>query len=244
MEGWDASTYGDRIADVYDDLYERLFDVEATVALLAQLADGGAALELGIGTGRVALPLALEGVRVSGIDSSEAMVARLRAKPGGVDIPVTMGDFKEVAVDGRFRLVYLVFNTLFALTSQADQIDCFANVARHLTHDGVFVTETFVPDLARFDRHQRVQVNEVSLNGAELDLSRHDPVRQLIDSQHVMLGERGIRLYPVRIRYAWPAELDLMARLAGLRLRERWGGWRREPFTSDSSFHVSVWARA
>lgn len=243
MEGYDASTYGDRIAEVYDDLYGELFDAEATVEFLAELAGGGRALELGIGTGRIAVPLAGAGVEVLGIDSSEAMVKRLRAKPGGEGIPVTIADFVEVDVEGKFAVVYIPFNTLFALTTQDEQVRCFENVARHLTDDGVFVVEAFVPDLSRYDRNQRVSVDRVKNDRVLLEVSRHDPVHQTSDSQHVVLSERGTELYPVRVRYAFPSELDLMARLAGLRLRERFGGWHKEPFTSASVAHVSVYER-
>ncbi|MGH2746468.1 MAG: class I SAM-dependent DNA methyltransferase [Actinomycetota bacterium] len=243
MEGFDASTYGDRIAEVYDDLYGELFDAEATVEFLAELAGGGRALELGIGTGRIAVPLADAGVEVVGIDSSEAMVKRLRAKPGGEDIPVTIADFVEVDVEGEFAVVYIPFNTLFALTTQDEQVRCFENVARHLTDVGVFVVEAFVPDPSRYDRHQRVSVDRVENDRVVLEVSRHDPVRQSSDSQHVVIGERETKLYPISIRYAYPSELDLMARLTGLRLRERFGGWHKEPFTSASVAHVSVYAR-
>jgi SAM-dependent methyltransferase len=244
VEGYDASTYGDRIAEIYDDLYGELFDADATVSFLAELAGGGRALELGIGTGRIAVPLAGRGIDVAGIDSSGAMIARLRAKPGGEDIPVTIANFLEVDVEGEFAVVYIPFNTLFALTTQEEQVRCFQNVARHLTEDGVFVVEAFVPDVSRYDRHQRVSVDQVNNDRVLLEASRHDPVRQVSDTQHVVLGESGTKLYPVRIRYAYPSELDLMARLAGLRLRERFGGWRREPFTSASVAHVSVYERA
>lgn len=241
MEGYGAGTYGRRIADVYDDLYDDLFDVEATVALLAGLAGDAAALELAVGTGRIALPLMRAGVDVSGIDVSEEMVAKLRAKPGGSDIEVTMGDFADVGVEGRFGLVFIVFNSLFALSSQDDQQRCFRNVAAHLTGDGVFVVEAFVPDVSRFERHQVVGVERVTSDTVMLEASRHDPVAQRVDSHLVVLKATGTELYPISIRYAYPAELDLMARLAGLELRNRWGGWRREPFTSDSRFHVSVY---
>jgi SAM-dependent methyltransferase len=244
VEGYDASTYGDRIAEIYDDLYGELFDADATVSFLAELAGGGRALELGIGTGRIAVPLAGRGIDIAGIDSSEAMIARLRAKPGGQDIPVTIANFLEVDVEGEFAVVYIPFNTLFALTTQEEQVRCFQNVARHLTEDGVFVVEAFVPDVSRYDRHQRVSVDQVNNDHVLLEVSRHDPVRQMSDTQHVVLSESGTKLYPVRIRYAYPSELDLMARLAGLRLRERFGGWHREPFTSASVAHVSVYERA
>ena len=241
MKDYDEATYGDRIADVYDEWY-RALDPAPAAETLAALGGGGAALELAIGTGRIALPLAAHGIEVHGIDASEAMVARLREKPGGERIPVTIGDFAEVAVDGRYALVYVAFNTFFALLSQEKQVRCFANVAEHLTDDGVFVIEAFVPDLARFDRGQRVNANRVEADLVILDVSIHDPVEQRVASQHVVLGGGGVRLQPVAIRYAFPSELDLMARLAGLELRERWSGWSREPFTPASGSHVSVYA--
>lgn len=242
MEGYDAATYGQRIAEIYDDLYGELFDVDATVTKLAGLAGGAPALELAIGTGRIALPLSRAGVDVSGIDVSEAMVAKLRAKPGGSDIEVRMGDFSDVEVEGNYGLIFIVFNTLFALGSQEAQLRCFRNVAAHLTVDGVFVVEAFVPDVARFERHQTVGVEDVTGDRVMLEASRHDPVAQRVDSQHVVLKAGSVELYPVSIRYAYPSELDLMARLAGLELRDRWGGWHGEPFASDSKFHVSVYA--
>jgi SAM-dependent methyltransferase len=243
MEEYEASTYGAAIAGIYDELYQELFDVEGTVELLEELAQGGPALELAIGTGRIALPLKERGIEVRGVDISEAMVAKLRAKPGGEDIPVTMGDFADVPVDGTYPLVYLVFNTLFLLTTQEDQVRCFANVAKHLKPGGVFVVECFWPDLGRFDRHQRIGVDSVTRDTVRLEATRHDPVNQRSDSMHVVMRESGIEFYPVVIRYAYPAELDLMARLAGLRLRDRFGGWRKEPFTSSSMSHVSVYEK-
>jgi SAM-dependent methyltransferase len=243
VEGYEARTYGDLIADVYDELYGEL-DPATAVEVLAALAGGGPALELAIGTGRIALPLADRGVEVHGIDVSEAMVERLRAKPGGDRIPVTIGDFADVGVDGRFALVFVVFNTFFALTSQEDQVRCFANVAARLTDGGVFVLEAFMPDLARFRRHQTVTAPTVDVDRVMLDVTRHDPVAQRIDSQHILISESGIRLQPVHIRYAWPAELDLMAQLARMRLRDRWADWDRSPFTADSDKHVSVYELA
>jgi SAM-dependent methyltransferase len=243
MEGYGPATYGDRIADTYDELYAETLDTDRAVEALAELAGGGPVLELAIGTGRLALPLAERGLEVHGIDVSERMVARLRAKPGGDAIPVTMGDFAEVPVEREFALIFVAFNTLFGLLTQEDQVRCFVNVAKHLAEGGVFVVEAFFPDLARFDRGQRTQVTQVDANRVMFDASRHDPVEQRIDSQHVVISEDGTRLYPVSIRYAFPSELDLMARLAGLELRERWGGWTREPFTADSGRHVSVYAR-
>jgi SAM-dependent methyltransferase len=243
MEGYGPATYGDRIADTYDELYAETLDTDRAVEALAELAAGGPVLELAIGTGRLALPLAGRGLEVHGIDVSERMIAKLRAKPGGEAIPVTMGDFSEVQVEGTFTLIFVAFNTIFGLLTQDDQVRCFANVAKHLADGGVFVVEAFFPDLARFDRGQRTQVTHVDAGRVMLDASRHDPVEQRVDSQHVVIGVDGTKLYPVSVRYAFPSELDLMARLAGLELRERWGGWNREPFTAESSRHVSLYAR-
>ena len=244
MEGYRPETYGDRIADVYDAMMADLPDPTDSVDRLAELAGPGPALELGIGTGRVALPLAARGVQVHGIDASAAMVERLRAKPGGDAITVTFGDFADVPVEGSYPLVYVVFNTFFALLSQDDQLRCFAAVADRLAPGGAFLLSGFVPDPTLYSGGQSVRTTEVGLDRARLDLARHDPVAQRVDFQHVVLTEAGIRLYPGALRYAWPSELDLMARLAGLRLRERWGGWRREPFGADSGLHVSVYEHA
>jgi SAM-dependent methyltransferase len=243
MDDYGPSTYGDRIADVYDAWFHPPSDPAAAIDFLAELAGSGPALELAIGTGRIALPLATRGVEIQGIDASAAMVAKLREKPGGTDIPVTMGDFADVPVEGRFPLVFVVFNTLFALLTQDDQRRCLRNVADHLTDDGVFVVEAFVPDIARFDRGQRVDARRVEVGRAFLEVSRHDAGNQRVSSQLVVLEETGLRMFPVELRYVWPSELDLMAELAGLRLRERWGGWNREPFTGELT-HVSVYERA
>lgn len=243
MEGYEASTYGERMAEVYDETYGTMFDVAGCVDFLAELAGDGPALELAIGTGRIALPLSERGVEVTGIDISPAMVEKMRAKPGGESVKVVMGDFAEVDVDGSYPLVYLVFNTLFALTSQEEQLRCFRNVAARLTQGGAFVIEAFVPNMKRFDEHQRVAATRVELDSTELEVSRHDPVTQTSDSLHVVISEAGTKLYPVRIRYAWPSELDLMARLAGLHLRDRFGSWRKDPFTSDSRSHVSIYVK-
>jgi SAM-dependent methyltransferase len=245
MEDYGPETYGDRIAEVYDEWYAdaAFLETEASIELLAELAGEGPVLELAIGTGRLALPLAKRGIEVHGIDASEAMVAKLREKPGGDQIPVTMGDFAEVDVDGSYRLVFVAFNTLFALLTQEDQLRCFTNAAAHLSDDGIFLIDVFVPDVTRFDRGQRFQTNSVSTTEVNLDASRHDPLAQRVDSVHVVLTEDGTRLYPVNLRYAFPSELDLMARVAGLELKDRWGGWSREPFTASSVRHVSVYGR-
>jgi SAM-dependent methyltransferase len=247
MDGFRPETYGDRIADVYDALMVDLPDPADCVDRLAELAGPGPALELGIGTGRVALPLAARGVEVHGIDASPAMVERLRAKAGGEAIPVTFGDFADVPVEpveGGYPLVYVVFNTFFALLTQEDQLRCFAGVARHLAPGGAFALQGFVPDLTLYTGGQSVRATHLGLDHVRLDVARHDPVAQRVDFQHLLLTGDGIRLLPGALRYAWPAELDLMARLAGLRVRERWGGWRREPFGAASCLHVSVYEHA
>jgi SAM-dependent methyltransferase len=241
---YEASTYGDRIADVYDEWPGVPTDTDRVVAFLADVAARGPILELGIGTGRLALPLVERGFAVSGIDSSAAMVAKLRAKRDGERIRVTMGNFADMAIDGRFALIFVAFNTFFGLLSQDDQLRCFAGVAERLADDGVFVIEAFVPDLGRFDHGQRVGATDVRTDAVYLEASLHDPVAQRVRSQQLVITEAGIRMYPVEVRYAWPSELDLMARLAGLRLRERFGGWSREPFTASSGRHVSVYQRA
>lgn len=244
MDEYGPGTYGDRVAEVYDEWYAELpfgGEIGVTVSFLRELAADGSALELGIGTGRVALPLRQAGVDVHGIDASAAMVERLRAKPGGADIPVTMGDFCDFSLGKRFRVVYVVFNTFFGLLTQDDQISCMRAVARHLDDDGAFVMEAFVPDPSRFDRGQRVSAIRVEPDAVALEVSQHDPLAQRTDSQQVVMQPDGVRLYPVKIRYAYVSELDLMAKLAGMQLRERWADWDRTPISGESPKHVSVW---
>jgi hypothetical protein len=244
MEGYGPETYGERIAEVYDDLFHPPTSSAETVEFLARLAADEPMLELAIGTGRIALPLAAKGIEVHGIDASEAMVAKLRAKPGGNDIPVTIGDFADVEVEGRYRLIAIVFNALWALLTQEDQARCVRNVSAHLTEDGVFVTEMYVPDPARFDRGQRIQVRNIESRRVVLETSLHDPANQRVSSQLIALEDGGgISMYPVELRYIWPSELDLMAEHAGLRLRERWGGWKREPFEA-TGWCISVFEPA
>jgi len=242
MPEYDASTYGENIAEVYDEWYGSMdLDTDAAVEFLAGEAGKGPILELAIGTGRIALPLAAREIEVHGIDVSPAMLAKLGEKPGGDRIRVTIGDFADVGVIGQYSLIYIVFNSLFALLTQEDQIKCFRNVAEHLTEEGLFVVEAFVPDLQRFDRHQRLSVQTIEQDDLRLEASQHDPVNQIVESRHVVVSEQGIKTYPLKIRYAWPSELDLMARLAGMQLRDRWGGWRSEPFNASSRMHVSVY---
>jgi SAM-dependent methyltransferase len=233
-------SFGDEQVAEFEDVQRG--DEPETVTFLERLARGGDALELAIGAGRIALPLAARGIRVEGIDFSPAMVNRMRAKRGGNDIPVTMGDFADVGVPGPYKLIYLVFNTLFNLLTQDDQVRCFENVAARLTADGAFVIEAFVPSfLYRLRNDQYVDAEQVNVDSVILDIGRHDPVHQTLDESHVKLSPEGIRVCPVVCRYAWPCELDLMARIAGLRLKERWAGWQQEPFTSTSPRHVSVY---
>ena len=243
MAGFDdPAFYGDSWAGGYDE-HHAAMDPSAAVEFLAGLAGDGRVLELAIGTGRVALPLAGRGIAVEGVDASGEMVARLRAKPGGEAIPVVMGDMAQVPVDGPFRLVYLVFNTLFGLLSRARQADCFRGVARVLGSGGAFVIECFVPDLARFDRGQRVQAVAVTEDSATIEVSRHDAALQRVTSQIITLDAQGVHMGPVALRYSWPGELDLMAEAAGLRLAERYGDWDRRPFGSSSVKHISVYRR-
>ena len=239
MNFYSNETYGERVAGVYDEWYSE-HDPHAIDAL-ADLAGGGKALELGIGTGRIAVPLAASGVDVQGIDAAESMISRLRSKPGGEPIKVTQGNFAEVPVDEKFSLVYIVFNTFFALSSQEEQVQCFRNVAAHLAPGGCFVIEAFVPDVRRFTGGQVNWATKVTVDEVQLDVGQHDPATQSVISQKVVITDGSVRLYPVQIRYCWPSELDLMAQLAGLRLRERWSNWKREPFTSDSGQHISIY---
>jgi SAM-dependent methyltransferase len=245
VSSYGPATYGDRIASMYDAFLPPgvQANTDAAVAFLRGLAGDRRVLELGIGTGRVALPLAALGVDVHGIDASEAMLARLREKPGGAALPVTVGDFADVEADGEFGLVYVVFNTFFALLSQVDQVRCFRNVAAHLETHGRFVIEAFVPDPTLYDRGQRVNATRVEVDRLQLDVTRHDPMAQQVISQHVLIGADGIVLVPVQLRYAWPSELDLMAALAGMELDSRAAGWRGDAFGATSSSHVSVYVK-
>ena len=234
-------SFGEEVAEAYDDAPRG--DEAAAVAFLEGLAGGGLTLELAVGTGRIALPLAARGIRVDGVDLSPAMVERLRAKPGGDRISVTIGDFADVPVTGTYRLIYVVFNTMFNLLTQEDQMRCFENVAAHLTDDGSFVVEAYAPAfLYRLRDDQYVDAESIGVDEVRLDVARHDPAKQLLEESHVSLSPEGIRLNPIVTRYAWPAELDLMARIAGLRLKERWDGWNREPFTGNHNV-VSVYGR-
>ena len=234
-------TYGERVADIYD-LWYGDYDQDS-VTVLAELAHGGRALELGVGTGRIALPLAAANVEVHGMDASPSMLARLRAKSGGDRVRINVGNFADVSVEGQFELIYIVFNTFFALTSQEEQVGCFRNVASHLSPKGCFLIEAFVPDIKRFTAGQVNWVTKITEERVELDVGQHDPAAQRVFSQKVILADGTVRLYPIQIRYVWPSELDLMAQLAGLRLRERWSSWQRDAFTSESGKHISIYER-
>ena len=240
----DDGYFGERVAARYDESAAEIFDpavVDPVVDLLVEVARRGRALELGIGTGRIALPLAQRGVPVHGIELSKAMVARLRAKPGGESIGVTIGDFATTTVDATFSLAYLVFNTILNLTTQAAQVACFRNVAAHLEPGGCFVIEVGVPGLQWLPPGETIRTFHVSETRWGFD--EYDVAKQGLISHHFEIVDGRVERLSIPFRYAWPSELDLMAQLAGMRLRERWSGWKREPFTSDSSKHVSVWEK-
>jgi trans-aconitate methyltransferase len=242
--GAEEGYFGERVAAVYDQHSASMFDpavVAPAADLLAALAGDGEALEFAIGTGRIALPLAERGVRVSGIDNSEAMLARLREKPGAERIQALAGDMATTRVDGDFSLVYLVFNTIFNLTTQDGQVACFQNAAAHLSSGGRFVIEARVPELQRLPLGQTVLPWRADPDGMSFYV--YDVVTQRLSGQHYYLEDGRMQPSPTEMRYAWPAELDLMARLAGMRLEQRWGGWGREPFTALSPSHVSVYQR-
>jgi SAM-dependent methyltransferase len=242
VKGFDpATSFGPDVSRRYDDHLRG--DEAETVDFLAGLAGAGPALELAIGTGRVAIPLAQRGIRVEGIELSPDMVARLRDKPGGEKLDVTMGDMAIASAPRQdYSLVYLVFNTIYNILSQDDQVRCFENAARHLAGRGVFVVEAGVPS-AWLRGDQFVNVEHLGSSAVVLDVNRYDAVTQILDENHVSLTTDGVRFGPISCRLIWPSEMDLMARIAGLRLVDRWGGWRQEPFTAASDRHISVYAR-
>ena len=241
----DDGYFDERVAARYDESSADMFDpavVDPVLDFLVELAGGGRALELGIGTGRIALPLSQRGVPVHGIDMSKAMVARLRAKPGGDGVGVTIGDFATAKVDGTFSLAYLVFNTIMNLTTQDEQVRCFQNVAAHLEPGGCFVIEVGIPALQRLPPGETFQPFEVS--ATKLGFDEFDVATQGLISHHYTVVDDRLEVVSMPFRYVWPSELDLMARLAGMTLRERWSGWKQEPFTSESRKHISVWERS
>ncbi|MFV1963048.1 MAG: class I SAM-dependent methyltransferase [Acidimicrobiia bacterium] len=245
MNEYDETTYGDHWAPYYDAIYQ---DIEGTTIDFLEGYAGSPprALELAIGTGRVALPLVERGIEMTGIDISEAMIAKLREKPGGEALKVAVGDFADVTVEGVFPLVYLGFNTLFALLTQERQVACFQNVSAHLESGGRFVLDCFVPDMKRWDDHNtRMAVSSISSTDEHAyEMSIHHPMEQKVTSHVVRrLPDGKTVVLPVYIRYAWPSEMDLMARLAGLELEDRWGWYDRRPFTDASGQHVSVYRK-
>lgn len=243
MSGYDPAAYGDAWAGAYDSLH-RLPDTDTAVRTLADLAGGGRVLELGAGTGRLALPLAARGLDVHAVEASAAMIARLRGKPGGRDLPVTQGDLTDVRVAGGFSLVVLAFHTLFNLPTQELQVRCFANAAAHLVPGGRFAVEASVPHRVMVDGAETVRLGDGPAAPGEPAVQRHDPLAQRVDFAYLYLGGGEPVLLPVTIRYAWPSEVDLMARLAGMTLEARWSDWSRRPFTASSQRHVSVYRTA
>ncbi len=241
--GFDPSEYGRHVADVYDDVYRDL-SPDAAVACIADYAAGGAVLELGIGTGRLALPLAAGGVPVEGIEGSAEMVEALRGKPGGEEVPVVVGDFATATTGRRYGVVVLAFNTINALPSQDAQVDTFANAAAHLEPGGVFLVENWVPDPAAFHGNRAVLVHEIGQDQVLLDVAQLHPAEQRMTTTRLAFTDGGVRLLPANHRYVWPAELDLMARLAGLHLEDRFEDWSRRPFTDSSRTYVAVYRAA
>jgi SAM-dependent methyltransferase len=240
----DDGYFDERVAARYDESSAEMFDpavVDPVVGFLAELAGDGRALELGIGTGRIALPLAQRGVPVHGIELSNAMAARLREKQGDEDIGVTIGDFATTTVDGTFAVAYLVFNTISNLTTQVAQVACFRNVAAHLEPGACFVIEVGIPQLQRLPPGETARV--FHLSETKWGLDEYDVANQGLTSHHFEIVDGRLEHISIPFRYTWPAELDLMAQLAGMALRERWSGWKREPFTNESRKHVSVWQK-
>jgi SAM-dependent methyltransferase len=237
--------FDERTAKSYEVKWPNLFEpavIDPVVRFLADLAGSGAALELGIGTGRIALPLSQRGVRVHGIDLSPAMIAQLRAKPGADDIGVTIGDFATTPVGGTFKLAYLLRNTIENLTTQDEQVKCFRNVVAHLEPGGYFVIEVEVPALQRLPPGETIRAFTVT--PTHLGFDKYDISTQGLVSHHYWVEDGQLEVLSVPFRYVWPSELDLMARMAGMTLRERWSGWKHEPFTSESTTHVSVWEKS
>jgi SAM-dependent methyltransferase len=244
MSTYDPTAYGAAAADDYDECYGGdFYDTAGAIHFLVDLAGPGPVLELGIGTGRLALPLRQAGLAVHGIDASDAMVARLRVKPGGDAITVTVADFSAFEVDDRFSLAVLAVNTIFALPSQDAQVRCFRCVAGHLSPGGRFVVEAFVPNPARFRDGESIRIRTMTSEQVTLDIARIDPAKQFMHTTQVHLRNGTVSLHPANHRYAWPAELDLIARLGGLDLEDRWEDWHHTPFTGSSRSHVSVYRK-
>jgi SAM-dependent methyltransferase len=242
MFGFDPNTFGALNADTYDATQDP-GTTDQAVALIAEVAQQGTLLELASGTGRITIPLAQKGFQVTGIEASPEMVAKMHAKPGGADIPVVIGDMADVAVDGPFDNACLIYNTLFNLPDQESQVRLFKNTAKVLRSGGTFLLEMFVPKLDHFQNNQMVQTKQLDMQSLVIEACQHDPVAQTFQFQRVHFSPEGTKLVPFPMRYAYPPELDLMARLAGLRLKHRWSGWHKGPFTADSSMHISVYEK-
>lgn len=242
MLGYDTTTYGETMGDLDALDWAVAHDEVAASEFLARTANGGTALELGVGTGRVALPLAELGVDVTGVDASPSMVARLSGKNGGASVRVVLGDFADVPVTGRFDLIYCVYNTFLLLASQESQVRCVRNVAERLVPGGSFVVQTSVPRFDQLPQRQSTSVLRLELDQVVLMATRHDPVNQVIERQRIAIGNDGTKLYPMVYRYVWPSELDLIAALSGLTRAGRWNGWRHEPY-SGSGGYVVVYRR-
>jgi SAM-dependent methyltransferase len=242
MKGLTDTTYGDAIADIYDDMHG--IPADEAVALVAELArDGGRVLELGVGTGRVAIPLAARGLEVVGVDLSDAMIDRLRQKPGADRVRIVKDDFTTANAGSDFSVAFVAFNTFFAITSLEKQKACFANVSKQLRRGGTFVLECFVPDASRFAGGQALRTGGMSADHVVLEATRYDRNAQTLDAQLIVISTSGTRLIPLELRYCYPTELDLMAELAGLRLRDRFASWSRAPFTQTSMNHVSIYEK-
>ncbi len=243
MHGFGTTTFGELNAADYDTLHNP-DTTKLSVDAIAQIAgDGAQILELAIGSGRMALPLAEMGFEISGIEGSTEMVDLLRKKSGGNDIPIVIGDYADVAIEGPFDHVFLVYNTLFNLPSQEAQLRCFKNVADRLNKNGTFLIETFVPDFSDFENGQRMRTMKIDMHSAWIEAATHDPVNQMFEFQRIRITPEGVKLVPLPMRYAWPSEIDLMAKLAGLQLKSRWGDWQGSPFTNQSKMHVTVYEK-
>ena len=242
MKNFNNATYGQKIAAIYDSLYSNLKNDEI-IEFLNEYSNTNPVLELGIGTGRIALPLQNMGHKIYGIDSSESMINKLKEKPRGKEIQTELTDFENFNLNIKFSLVYVVFNTFFGILTQKGQVNCFKCVSKHLKSDGAFILETFVPDLSRFDRDQRTSVTHIELNKILTEYNIHNRNNQNVICQYHLITESKNQLFPLKIRYAYPSELDLMANLAGLKLTERYSNWKKEMFTNSSNSHISVYRK-
>lgn len=242
MKGFGPRTFGELYAEEYDELHDP-GTTEDCVNLIAELAQGRTILELAIGSGRVALPLKSKGFDICGFDASPEMLELLKRKPGGSEIETWVADMADFALDRKFGFAFLVFNTLYNLTTQSAQVSCFQRVADHLEPGGLFLVEAFMPYREGFERDQSLQAKRVSISTVWLEAAKHDPVTQTVDYQRIRITEDGSQLMPLAMRYVWPSELDLMAALAGLEPVEKWGGWHKQPLTASSDMYVALYAR-